>query len=78
MNIDDEKDMQEVADAFYEDFIKIGAKMLLVDNMIRDGSLKDTLKAMKHSDRYDLMSRARTYMGIMVRFQKTLAEVENE
>lgn len=76
--LQDKEDMEDIADAFYEDFIKIGAKMLLVDNMIADGSMRETLRGMKRGERSDLMNRARNYMGIMVRFQRILAEVADE
>ena len=33
--VQDKEDMAEIADDFYEDFIRIGSKMLLVNNMIR-------------------------------------------
>lgn len=74
----DKEDMEDIAEAFYEDFIRIGSKMLLVDNMIADGSMKETLKGMKRNEMSDLMNRARNYMGIMVRFQRILAEVADE
>ena len=74
----DKEDMAEIADDFYEDFIKIGSKMLLVNNMIRDGSLKDILKAMDRRELSDLLNRARDYMGIMVRLQRAISEVDNE
>lgn len=76
--IQDKEDLEDIADAFYEDFIKIGAKMLLVDNMIADGSMRETLRGMKRGEMSDLMNRARNYMGIMVRFQRILAEVADE
>lgn len=76
--VQDKEDMAEIADDFYEDFIKIGSKMLLVNNMIRDGSLKDILKAMDRRELSDLLNRARDYMGIMVRLQRAISEVGNE
>lgn len=76
--VQDKEDMAEIADDFYEDFIRIGSKMLLVNNMIRDGSLKDILKAMDRRELSDLLNRARDYMGIIVRLQRTISEVGNE
>jgi ParB-like chromosome segregation protein Spo0J len=76
--VQDKEDMAEIADDFYEDFIRIGSKMLLVNNMIRDGSLKDILKAMDLRELSDLLNRARDYMGIMVRLQRAISEVGDE
>jgi hypothetical protein len=74
----DKEDAETLSEDFYEDVIRIGAKILFIESLMREEELKPLLRSMKKVDRDDLMYRFKNYHSIIIRFLKQITEVEME